>query len=146
MPINIYQTMTNTIKNCKALVLKVDLGIFTSDSKRPSSNEIQNQINERFFNLDESSFEFKRIEQAIDSSEKVYLIFKYEYYADEKTINTDHIANLISLTKDDLCYEISPYYLSKTDNEELGPLMDDSENGYLSDEQIIKLDLFFLKR
>jgi hypothetical protein len=96
--------------------------------------------------LDESSFEFKRIEQAIDSSEKVYLIFKYEYYADEKTINTDHIANLISLTKDDLCYEISPYYLSKTDNEELGPLMDDSENGYLSDEQIIELDLFFLKR
>jgi hypothetical protein len=132
LPINIYQTMTNTIKNCKALVLKVDLGIFTSDSKRPSSNEIQNQINERFFNLDESSFEFKRIEQAIDSS--------------EKSINTDHIANLISLTKDDLCYEISPYYLSKTDNEELGPLMDDSENGYLSDEQIIELDLFFLKR
>ena len=138
--------MTNSIKNCKALVLKVDLGIFTTGSKRPSSNEIQNQINERFFNLDESSFEFKRIEQAIDTSEKVYLIFKYDYYTDEKAVNIDHIANLITSTKDDLGYEISVYYLSKADNEELIPLLDDSEAGYLTDEQINALDLLFTKQ
>ena len=127
-------------------MLKVELGIFSADSKRPSSNEIQNQINERFFNLEESSFEFKRIEQTIDTSEKVYLIFKYEYYAEEKAVNSDQIAKHIASTKDDLGYEISAYYLSKAENDELGPLLDDSETGYLSDEQLIALDLFFSKR
>jgi hypothetical protein len=129
----------------KSLVLNITLGSFSQSIRRPSMMDIQNKVFDEFLNLEESSAQYRRIESADGDNVKVFLLFHFEYYSDEKTFDLIAIKNKVDFLQKRLKYEIDCYLLSLDENQQMVGYIDDSETGELSAAQLRDLGNLLVK-
>lgn len=120
----------------KSLIIKISLGKFSNNDRRPSMLEIQNIVFENFLKIEEISAQYRRIERAFGDEVKVDLLFQFEYFLESKNFDLSLIGAQINSLKAVLSYEIDCYLLSANENQQLIEFIDDSENGNLSNDQI----------
>lgn len=122
----------------KSLLVILNLGAFEPYDERPDMLTLQHEVNALFY-TNQMNFMYNRIELEHDNKTTVILFYHYEAIKESIDLNPEELEHKIRTMSTSLDVSARFYLQSKEESDEFLTLIDDSETGELSTEQIDSL-------